>query len=131
MLPVWSLIALTLLLVLAGAALAWRQYAMSSVPVRAPRGSVLTRAARRDLYQDDVNETVFMRPGQYLTRSLVYADKEMVDGGWMGLAGLVGKVGEWLRGWQNGYVRSYGATMLGGLVVVVAVVLALTTGSAS
>ncbi|MGO1240325.1 MAG: NADH-quinone oxidoreductase subunit L, partial [Cellulosimicrobium funkei] len=130
-LPVWSLIALTLLLVLAGVALAWRQYAMSSVPVRAPRGSVLTRAARRDLYQDDVNETVFMRPGQYLTRSLVYADKEMVDGGWMGLAGLVGKVGEWLRGWQNGYVRSYGATMLGGLVVVVAVVLALTTGSAS
>ncbi|KON75278.1 NADH-quinone oxidoreductase subunit L [Cellulosimicrobium cellulans] len=130
-LPVWSLITLTLLLVLAGAALAWRQYAMSSVPVRAPRGSVLTRAARRDLYQDDVNETVFMRPGQYLTRSLVYADKEMVDGGWMGLAGLVGRVGEWLRGWQNGYVRSYGATMLGGLVVIVAVVLALTTGSAS
>ncbi|MGM7424132.1 MULTISPECIES: NADH-quinone oxidoreductase subunit L [unclassified Cellulosimicrobium] len=130
-LPVWSLITLTLLLVLAGAALAWRQYAMSSVPVRAPRGSVLTRAARRDLYQDDVNEAVFMRPGQYLTRSLVYADKEMVDGGWMGLAGLIGRIGEWLRGWQNGYVRSYGATMLGGLVVIVAVVLALTTGSAS
>jgi NADH-quinone oxidoreductase subunit L len=130
-LPVWSLITLTLLLVLAGAALAWRQYAMSSVPVRAPRGTVLTRAARRDLYQDDVNEAVFMRPGQYLTRSLVYADKEMVDGGWMGLAGLVGRIGEWLRGWQNGYVRSYGATMLGGLVVIVAVVLALTTGSAS
>jgi len=130
-LPVWALMTLTLVLVLAGAALAWREYAMASVPVRAPRGSALTRAARRDLYQDDVNEAVFMRPGQYLTRSLVYADKEMVDGGWMGLAGLVGRVGEWLRGWQNGYVRSYGATMLGGLVVVAAVVLALTTGSAS
>jgi len=130
-LPVWALMTLTLVLVLAGAALAWREYAMASVPVRAPRGSALTRAARRDLYQDDVNEAVFMRPGQYLTRSLVYADKEMVDGGWMGLAGLVGRVGEWLRGWQNGYVRSYGATMLGGLVVIAVVVLALTTGSAS
>lgn len=130
-LPVWSLITLTLLLVLAGVVLAWRQYVVSLVPVRAPRGAVLTRAARRDLYQDDVNEAVFMRPGQYLTRSLVYADKEMVDGGWLGLAGVVGRVGEWLRGWQNGYVRTYGATMLGGLVVIAAVVLALTTGSAS
>jgi len=45
--------------------------------------------------------------------------------------GVVGRVGEWLRGWQNGYVRTYGATMLGGLGVVAAVVLALTTGSAS
>jgi NADH-quinone oxidoreductase subunit L len=130
-LPVWSLITLTLLLVLAGAALAWRRYAMSSVPVRAPRGSVLTRAARRDLYQDDVNEAVLMRPGQYLTRSLVYADKEVVDGGWLGLAGAVGRVGDRLRGWQNGYVRSYGATMLGGVVVIAAVVLALTTGTGS
>lgn len=128
-LPVWSLITLTLLLVLVGAALAWRQYAMSSVPIRAPRGRVLTRAARQDLYQDDVNEAVFMRPGQYLTRSLVYADKEMVDGGWLGLAGAVGRVGDRLRGWQNGYVRTYGATMLGGVVVIAAVVLALTTGT--
>ncbi|MBD8079517.1 NADH-quinone oxidoreductase subunit L [Cellulosimicrobium arenosum] len=130
-LPVALLIALTLALVALGIFLAWRQYVVTLVPIRAPHGSVLTRAARRDLYQDDVNETLVMRPGQYLTRSLVYADKEMVDGGWLGLAGGVGRVGEWLRGWQNGYVRTYGATMLGGLVVIVAVVLALTTGSAS
>ncbi len=121
----------TMVLVAAGVALAWLQYVRSAVPVTAPRGSVLTRAARRDLYQDDVNEGVFMRPGQYLTRSLVYADREAVDGGWMGLAGLVARVSEWLRGWQNGFVRSYAATMLGGIVVIVAVVLVLVSNQAS
>lgn len=124
-LPVWLLMTLTLVLVAVGVVLAWRQYAMAAVPVTAPRGSALTRAARRDLYQDDVNETVFMRPGQYLTRSLVYSDRAMVDGGWMGLAGLVARTGDRLRRFQNGYVRSYAATMLGGLLVVAAVVWAL------
>ena len=28
--------------------------------------------ARRDLYQDTVNESLLMRPGQYLTRSMVF-----------------------------------------------------------
>ncbi|MNW55315.1 NADH:ubiquinone oxidoreductase subunit L [compost metagenome] len=72
-----------------------------------------------------------MRPGQYLTRSLVYGDRQMVDSGWMGLAGLVGATGEKLRGMQNGFVRSYAATMLAGLIVIVAVVLAVTTGTGS
>ena len=54
-----------------------------------PRGTVLTRAARVDLYQEVVNQNVFQRPGQYLTRSLVYADKKVVDGGFMGFAGLI------------------------------------------
>src|SRR5690606_30247993 len=58
-LPVWALITLTLLLVLVGVLLAWRQYAVSRVPIVPPHGSALTRAARRDLYQDDVNEAVF------------------------------------------------------------------------
>ncbi|WP_265520557.1 NADH-quinone oxidoreductase subunit L [Oerskovia flava] len=128
-LPVWLIITLTLVLVALGVLLAWRRYVTTRVPVAVPRGSVLTRAARRDLYQDDVNEAVVMRPGQYLTRSLVYADRQMVDGGWMGLAGLVGSIGERVRGMQNGFVRSYAAIMLAGLLVVIAVVLALSGGA--
>ncbi|WP_029252133.1 NADH-quinone oxidoreductase subunit L [Paraoerskovia marina] len=124
-LPVWSLITLTLLLVVGGVILAWRQYAVADVPVTAPPASALTRAARVDLYQDAVNETVFMRPGQYLTRTLVYSDKEVVDGTWMGGAALLGTVGRVWRKAQNGFVRSYAATILGGLIVIVAVVLAL------
>ena len=90
MLPVWLLLVLTLLLVVAGIALAWLRYWREEVPAVAPRGSLATRAARRDLYQDDVNEGAFMRPGIHLTRSLVFVDSRGVDGAVGGLAALVG-----------------------------------------
>ncbi|NCT91622.1 NADH-quinone oxidoreductase subunit L [Cellulomonas sp. APG4] len=123
-LPVPVIMAATIVLVLVGAFLAWRQYAASPVAVVPPRGSALTRAARRDLYQDDVNEALLMRPGQYLTRSLVYGDRHVVDGAATGLARVVAGSGELVRRVQNGYVRSYAATMVAGVVVLVAVVLA-------
>ena len=116
-LPVPLIMGLTLLLVAVGAYLAWRQYVTSPVPVVAPRASALTRAARRDLYQDQVNEGVFMRPGQYLTRSLVYADSAVVDTAAVGLAAAFPKSGEALRRMQNGYVRSYAAMVLVGVVI--------------
>ena len=123
-LPIPVIIAATLVLVLAGAFLAWRQYAASPVAVVAPRGSALTRAARRDLYQDEVNEGLLMRPGQYLTRSLVYGDRQLVDGTATGLARMVAGSGEIVRRWQTGFVRSYASTMVAGVVVLAAVVLA-------
>ncbi|HET9655398.1 MAG TPA: NADH-quinone oxidoreductase subunit L [Kineosporiaceae bacterium] len=116
---------LTLALVAAGVALAWRMYWAAPVPEAAPTGSVLTRAARRDLFQDDVNEAVFMRPGQYLTRSLVFVDNRGVDGAVRGLAALVGGLAGRLRRWQTGYVRSYATSMLAGVIVVVLGVLAV------
>lgn len=124
-LPIPVIMVATLVLVLAGAFLAWRQYAASAVPVVPPRGTVLTRAARVDLYQEVVNQNVFQRPGQYLTRSLVYADKKVVDGGFMGFAGLLGMLGIGVKRMQNGYVRSYAAMMLAGLGVLVVVVLSV------
>ena len=55
-------------------------------------------AARRDLYQDAVNEAVFMRPGQYLTRSLVFGDDRGIDGAVMAPAALIGGLaGRWRR----------------------------------
>ena len=83
-----------------------------------PTGSLATRAARRDLYQDDVNEGVFMRPGLHLTRALVFADTRGVDGGVGGLAALVGGTSSRLRRLQNGFARSYALTMLAGVVVI-------------
>jgi NADH-quinone oxidoreductase subunit L len=124
-LPIPVIMVATLALVLAGAFLAWRQYAASAVPVVPPRGTVLTRAARVDLYQEVVNQNVFQRPGQYLTRSLVYADKKVVDGGFMGFAGLLGMLGIGVKRLQNGYVRSYAAMMLAGFGVLVVVVLSV------
>ncbi len=121
-LPIWLLMTLTLLLVVVGVALAFRQFAVAAVPTEPPPAPAVVRAARADLYQDAVNESVVMRPGQYLTRSLVYTDRAAVDGGWLGLAGGVGRLGARLRRLQNGYVRSYAAMMLGGLGAVALVV---------
>src|SRR5690606_4289037 len=58
----------TLGLVALGAAYAWLKYGAAEVPTVAPRGSFLVRFARRDLYGDALNEALFMRPGQWLTR---------------------------------------------------------------
>ncbi|GAA1892281.1 NADH-quinone oxidoreductase subunit L [Lapillicoccus jejuensis] len=109
---------LTLVLVAAGAGLAWMRYWRDSVPTTAPRGSLATRAARVDLYQDAVNEGILMRPGLHLTRSLVFTDNRGIDGAAGGLAALIGGTSARLRKVQNGYVRSYALTMLAGVVVV-------------
>jgi NADH-quinone oxidoreductase subunit L len=77
-----------------------------------------TRAARADLYGDHVNEAVFMRPGQYLTRTLVWTDNKVVDGAVNGTAAGVGGLSARLRRWQTGYVRSYALSMLLGVVAV-------------
>lgn len=124
-LPVFVIMTLTFVLIIAGAFLAWRQYAAAPVAVVPPRGALLTRAARRDLFQDDVNETLLMRPGQYLTRSLVFADRQVVDGTVAGVARGTAGGGELLRRLQTGFVRSYALQMVVGVVALVAVVLAV------
>jgi len=114
----------TLGIIVVGAALGWIQYATRDVPVQAPQNvSFLTRAARRDLYGDAVNEAVFMRPGQYLTRSLVFVDNRIVDGAVNGTAGLVGVIASQLRRVQTGFVRSYALSMVIGVSLVVGVAL--------
>jgi len=116
------LMILTLLLVAGGVALAWLRYWRDDVPQAQPTGSLVTRAARRDLYQDDVNEGVFMRPGIHLTRALVFADNRGVDGAVGGLAALVGGTSSRLRRLQNGFARSYALTMLAGVVAILGAV---------
>jgi NADH-quinone oxidoreductase subunit L len=116
--------ALTIALVVAGAALAFLRYAQQEVAAHAPTAvSPLTTAARRDLYQDAFNEAVFMRPGQYLTRSLVFFDNRGVDGLVNGLAAMFGGTSSRLRRLQTGFVRSYALSMFGGATLVVAALL--------
>jgi NADH-quinone oxidoreductase subunit L len=120
--PALAITVATILLVAAGVLLAWARYIRDEVPQTAPAGSILTRAARKDLYQDSVNEALFMRPGIHLTRSLVFTDNAGVDGAATGLARLVaGASGRW-RKIQNGYARSYALTMLVGVVLLVGAV---------
>ncbi|HEV2374891.1 MAG TPA: NADH-quinone oxidoreductase subunit L, partial [Streptosporangiaceae bacterium] len=69
-----------LVLVVVGVAIAWAMYGRRAIPVTAPAGGFLTNAARRDLYGDAFNESVLMRPGQWLTRLSVFFDNRGVDG---------------------------------------------------
>ena len=117
-LPVTLIMVLTLVLVAIGAFYAWRMYGADVVPEVAPKGSPLTVAARQDLYQDALNEGLFMRPGIHLTRGLVFADARGVDGAVGGTAALIGGMSSRLRRLQTGYVRSYALTMLTGVVTV-------------
>ncbi|NJQ02942.1 NADH-quinone oxidoreductase subunit L [Streptomyces zingiberis] len=113
----------TVVVLLIGVALAWLQYGRKPVPVTAPRGSLLTRAARRDLLQDDFNHVALVKPGEYLTRGLVYVDNKGVDGLVNGTAAAVGGLSGRMRRVQNGFVRSYAVSMFGGTAVLIAATL--------
>jgi NADH-quinone oxidoreductase subunit L len=115
--------AATLVCLVVGAGIAWAQYGRRPVPAIAPRGSLLTRAARRDLLQDDFNHVVLVRGGEHLTRSLVYVDHTLVDGVVNGTAATFGGLSGRLRRLQNGFVRSYAVSMFGGAAVLVAATL--------
>ncbi len=99
-----------------------------AVPETAPAEvSVLTVAARRDLYGDAFNEEMFMRPGAQITHALVEFDDQGVDGSVNALANLVGRTSEWLRGFQTGFARNYALSMLAGAALVAAAILAVQT----
>jgi NADH-quinone oxidoreductase subunit L len=123
--PLWVATAIILAVVAVGIAVAYRMYATRPVPEEVPVGSVLTVAARRDLYGDAFNEEVFMRPGQVLTRGLIDVDDKGVDGTASGLAALVSRTSDGLRQLQTGFARSYALSMLAGAALVVAAILAV------
>ena len=114
---------LALTMVAIGIAIAFVKYSRQDVASVAPEDvSVFTKIARQDLMQDRFNETVFMRPGQVLTTTLVATDEVVIDG----TVRTVGKIamgsGSALRGLQNGFVRSYAALILLGAVALVAAI---------
>ena len=107
--------------VLIGVGIALAKYQFSEVDAEAPENvSIFTRIARKDLMQDSVNESLFMRPGQALTRLLVKTDENVVDGA----VRLVGRTavgaGSELRKTQTGFARSYAALILIGAIALIA-----------
>ncbi|SFO19032.1 NADH dehydrogenase subunit L [Geodermatophilus obscurus] len=112
-----------------GVLAAWLFVGRREVPEVAPaRVSPVVHAARRALYADAVNESLFMRPGQWLTRALVWLDNRGVDGAVNGLAATLGGSSSRLGRVQTGFVRSYALGMLGGAVVIAGALLAVTAG---
>jgi len=106
-----------------GIAIAWAMYGRRDVPALAPAGRFPVTAARRDLYGDAFNESVLMRPGQWLTRLSVYFDNRGLDGLVNTLAATVGGTSGRLRRVQTGFVRSYALAMLFGAALLVGALL--------
>lgn len=118
------LIPVTLAVVLAGSGYAWIKYGRRPVPRVAPVDvSFLTKAARADAYGDALNEAVFMRPGQHLTRLLTFFDTKGVDGVVNGIAAAIGGLSSRALKTQTGFARSYALYMVGGAALIAFVLL--------
>jgi NADH-quinone oxidoreductase subunit L len=117
---------LTLLAVALGVGLAWQLFGRRAVPMSPPVAvSPFTTAARNNLYLDALNEAVLMRPGQYLTRMLVFFDGKGIDGVVHGLAAGIGGGSSRLRRLQTGFVRSYALSIFGGATLVAVALVAM------
>src|SRR5580704_756750 len=103
--------------------IAWAMYGRREVPAAAPAGRFPVVAARKDLYGDAFNESVLMRPGQWLTRLSVYFDNRGVDGLVNTVAATVGGSSGRLRRLQTGFVRSYALAMFFGAALLVGALL--------
>ena len=114
---------LALTMVAVGVAIALLKYQFKDVAAVAPTEvSWATRFARNDLGQDTFNETIFMRPGQAITRGLVTVDEVVIDGAVNGVGAIAVGSGSTLRRTQSGYVRSYAALILiGALALLTAI----------
>jgi NADH-quinone oxidoreductase subunit L len=118
---------LVLVLVVLGAALAVRLYGREPIAAETPADSSVsffTRAGRHELYGNELNEAVVVRPTRHLTRFLVFLDGKGVDGFVTGLADRLGEASQFLRKPQTGFVRSYALSIFGGSLVVVLALLA-------
>ena len=126
-LPAIVVSGLAITAVVIGVAIALVKYQFSDVDVKAPENvTEFTLIARKDLFQDSLNEALFMRPGQALTRLLVKGDHSVVDGA----VRLVGRTalsaGSELRKTQTGFARSYAALILIGAVFLIAAIWVVT-----
>ena len=118
---------LALLMVAIGVAIAVMKYQLSDVDSVAPVDvSVFTRIARRDLLQDDINEALFMRPGQVITAALVKVDESVVDGAVRGIGQMAIGSGSSLRKTQTGFVRSYAMLILVGAAALITAIWVVT-----
>jgi NADH-quinone oxidoreductase subunit L len=117
---------IVVLIVAVGVAVAWYLVQQQEVPREAPQNvSFATRAARAELYGNEINDVLAIKPGGHLVTGLTMFDDHGVDGVVEGTALGVGATGSVLRLTQTGFVRSYALSLLFGVVIVVVALLAV------
>jgi NADH-quinone oxidoreductase subunit L len=127
--PAWVISGVVLLVVVAGIAIGYRTYGREPIAAEMPADSavsVFARAGRHELYGNEINDAIAVRPTRHLTRLLVFLDGKGVDGFVTGLADRLGEASQALRRPQTGFVRSYALSMFAGAFVLVIAALAVT-----
>jgi NADH-quinone oxidoreductase subunit L len=124
--PALAISAIVVVIVAVGVAVAWYFVGRREVPREAPEDvSWPVRAARAELYGNEINDGLVVRPGGDLVTGLTLFDRYVVDGVVEGTAlGAVG-TGLVLRLTQTGFVRSYALSLLAGALLVVVALLAV------
>jgi len=80
--------------------------------------------ANAKLYADQINNTLIVRPFQFLSNFLSGTiDRLGIDRGFLGVGGLVTRASGVMKQLQTGYVRTYVFTMLIGVLLVLFVIL--------
>ncbi|MCI7551612.1 MAG: NADH-quinone oxidoreductase subunit L [Actinomycetaceae bacterium] len=116
-LPIIVITIITLVAVAIGVAVAWMMYVKVPAPKAAPLGNALTRAAREDLYQDYINDTMVVTPVMALASGTSTVDHAVVDGAFEGSGKLLPWFGKTIGALQNGYVRSYASYIVAGVII--------------
>ena len=117
---------MTLVAVIIGLSVAILKYRGDQVAQAPEKVSVLVSAARRDLFQDEFNEVVFVRPGQSLIKILLNLDYILIDGLVRSVAATSVSAGVRLRTLQTGYVRSYALMMVIGALALITTIWVVT-----
>jgi NADH-quinone oxidoreductase subunit L len=123
-LPALAVTSLAVVVVAIGVATAWFLVGKRDVPLTPPQDvSFVVTAARNDLYGDAINDGLVVRPGSSLITALLGIDRYGVDNATTGTGIAIGAIAGQLRRVQNGYVRSYALSLLGGVLLVVVALL--------
>jgi NADH-quinone oxidoreductase subunit L len=116
--PAWAMSLLITAVVAVGVAIGWTRYARP-IPGESPQNvSLWVRAGRAELFGNDINDAIAVRPTKHLVRILVWLDTRVIDALVFGLADRLGDAATILRRPQTGFVRSYALSILGGAAVV-------------
>ncbi|PID98348.1 MAG: NADH-quinone oxidoreductase subunit L, partial [Actinobacteria bacterium] len=121
--PIPVIMGATLLLVVIGAAVAWKHYGQQEVPTAVPAANGFVHAARNDLYQDTINDAIFVIPGSALVTVASTGDSAAIDGIVRGVAGATKGAGKFVSITQTGNARTYAFYTLGGVVLALVIIL--------
>ena len=117
--PEFTLIGVvTLIVVAAGVLIGWLVFRLPQPDQTPEKVNILSQIGRNDLYGDTFNNGVVVAPLAALSRGIAVVDEKGVDPATDGTGWLVQTLGDKLRHIQNGYVRTYGATMAIGVVLI-------------